>query len=189
LKGGKNAVKRFVLCLIGLAMLFGGTQVALSSTSMPLDGTWLVYDEVIDNGDFFSAGPWTWDSPSSVKFTITDLYVVTNWFGVYDGGAWVLDTPQLPDYADLGIGAFDSPPWTGDPDVALLEPRFSKAEILFGPGAHAIDVEEVRKPVGFIDGTLAIKAEVAVPEPGTILLIAGGLLGLSGFAWRRRKST
>lgn len=129
--------------------------------AMPLDGTWIVIDEVMAEGDFFT-GSWTWDEPYLVRFTITDLFVVTDEFEVYDNGVKVLTTPSLPDYATLGIGAFDSPPYTTDPDVALAEPKFSKGVVYLGPGSHEITIRCIDIPTGFADGTVAFKAEPLV---------------------------
>ena len=50
---------------------------------MPLDGTWVIIDEYMNVGDFFTA-EYTWDSPFKVEFTITDLFVVSDRFEVYD---------------------------------------------------------------------------------------------------------
>jgi hypothetical protein len=127
-----------------------------------LDGTWVIINEFMDEGDFFSGGPWEWVAHCMVKFTITDLYVVTDEYEVYDNGVLVATTPSLPDYAELGIGAFDSPPWTNDPEVALTEPRFSSAVLYFGPGSHSIEIRDIDIPTGYGDGTVAFKAECLI---------------------------
>ena len=139
-----------------------GEGIGVSAAgAMPLDGTWIIIAEYMDEGDFFT-GSWTWDEPYLVRFTITDLFVVTDEFEVYDNGVKVLTTPSLPDYAALGIGAFDSPPWTDDPDVALAEPKFSKGVLYLGPGSHEITIRDIDIPTGFPDGTVAFKAEPLV---------------------------
>jgi len=151
---------------------------------MPLDGSWVVIDEVMPAGAFFT-GNWDWTSSAPVLFTITDLYVVTDAYEVYDSGNLVLTTPALPDYAALGIPAFQSPPWTADPDVALAEPLFSKGAITFAPGYHNITIMDYQIPTGFGDGTVAFKA-VAVPAPAAILL---GSMGVGLVGWLRRRRT
>lgn len=144
----------------------GGMMFPLA-TGMFLDGNWVTIDEVMDEGDLFSGGPWTWDSDLPIKFTITDLYVVTDRFKVYDGGSFVIETPNIPDWDVLGFaGPMVSPPWTGDPDTALADGRFSSTVIYFASGSHSIDIEDIHIPpvsVGggpFSDGTVAFKAEI-----------------------------
>ena len=153
----------------------GEAKVTVASigilAAMPLDGSWTILDEHMDEGDFFS-GSWMWTSANPVTFTITDLYVVTDEFEVYDNGVLVLTTPSLPDYSELvpPIGAFDTPPWTSDPDTALAEPLFSKGIISFGPGSHEITIIDIDIPLGFSDGTVAFKAELVVEidiKPGS----------------------
>ena len=136
------------------------------ATGMPLDGSWIILDEYMNVDEYFT-GSWTWDSVFTVKFTITDLYVVTDRFGVYDWDNPVIDTPDLPDWDVLGFAdPYDSPPYTVDPDVALADGRFSCAVIYFTPGSHSITIKDIHIPpvsVGgpdFPDGTVAFKAEL-----------------------------
>jgi hypothetical protein len=136
----------------------GDGPLATIAAAMPLDGTWIILDEYMSEGDYFT-GNWDWTSTVVVKFTITDLYVVTDEFEVYDGGSLVLTTPSLPDYSELGIGAYDEPPWTDDPDVALTTKEFSKGVVYFAPGSHSIEIRDIDIPSGFQDGTVAFKAE------------------------------
>jgi hypothetical protein len=142
--------------------------VVSAAGAMPLDGSWVVLDEYMDPGDYFS-GPWEWDMPYLVRFTITDLFVVSDQFKVYDDGMLVATTPAKPDWDDLGFAdPFDSPPWTNDPDVALADGRFSSAVLYFGPGEHSITIQDIHIPpltaggAPFPDGTVAFKAEPLV---------------------------
>jgi hypothetical protein len=136
---------------------------------MPLDGSWVILDEYMSTGDYFT-GPWEWDEPYLVRFTITDLYVVSDQFEVYDNGELIATTPAMPDWDDLGeTDPYNSPPWTDDADVAFASGVFSSAVLYFGPGAHAIEIRDIHIPttvageeVPFPDGTVAFKAEPLV---------------------------
>ena len=135
--------------------------------TMALDGTWVILDKTMKVGDFFPGEPWTWDSPSlSVNFTITDLYVVSDQFEVYNHGDLVVTTPSKTDWDALGhASAWTSPPWTDDPDTALVSDFFSSAVITFPPGAYSITIKDIHIPPKTAggepcsDGTVAFKAE------------------------------
>lgn len=171
-------MKKFIVLSIVLLMLVGfaitssavgdqsGGMIFPLAAVMLLDGSWVILDQIMTAPDYFNGNaPWTWDSDLPVEFTITDLYVVTDWFRVHDWGIPVIDTPNLSDWDVLGLaGPMVSPPWTGDPDVALADGRFSCAVIYFASGSHSIDIEDLHIPPTaggppFSDGTVAFKAE------------------------------
>jgi len=181
-------MKKFIVLSIVLLMLVGfaitssatvadKTQSKLpleevvsitAATLMPLDGTWITIDEYMTAPAFFLTGsPWTWDSGLPVKFTITDIWVVTDRFEVYDGGSYVIETPNLLDWDALMLpGSHFSPPYTGDPDTALADGRFSCAVIYFAVGSHSITIRDIHIPLTglngpFPDGTVAFKAELS----------------------------
>ena len=138
---------------------------------MPLDGSWVILDEVMPEGGYFT-GPYTWDEPYLVRFTITDLAVISDQYEVYDNGDLIVTTPAMPDWDDLGYGSpgvgGPFPPWTADADVAFASGLFSSAVLYFGPGAHSIDIRDIHIPPTtaggnpFPDGTVAFKAEPLV---------------------------
>lgn len=144
------------------ASFFKSADIAIA-----LDGTWVILDQYMKEGDYFSGGPWTWDSPSrSVNFTVTDLYVVSDRFEIYDDDVLVATTPLLTDWDAHGYeSAFTSPPWTDDPDIAVANGFFSSVVITFPPGKHSITIKDIHIPPRFAggracsDGTVAFKAE------------------------------
>ncbi len=145
---------------------------------MSLDGTWVILDQTMTAPAFFTGGPWQWNAPYPVRFTITDLFVISDQFEVYDNGVLVATTPAMPDWDDLGYaspgvgGPF--PPWTADPDVAFASGLFSSAVLYFNPGPHSITIRDIHIPpltaggAPFPDGTVAFKAE------GLVQFLTGG---------------
>jgi len=127
-------MKKLMSICVMASLLLTGTAVASQTgltpeggpgdPPMPLDGTWVILDEGMQEGGFFT-GVYTWNSPRNVEFTITDLFVVSDRFEVYDNAALVLTTPAVPDWDDLALaGPFVSPPWTDNPDTALASGFF-----------------------------------------------------------------
>jgi hypothetical protein len=153
---------------------------------------WTVLDQNMATGEFFSGGPWTFDCRAShCKFFITDLFVVSDRFEVYDNDVLVATTSLVPDWDTRGEpGPFSAPPWTDDPDVAFASGDFSKAVIYFLAGAHSITIRDIHIPPTtaggnpFPDGTVAFR--VTVPEPGTLALLG---LALAGLGFSRRKAS
>jgi len=169
-----------------------------NAVPLPLNGSWTVLIQDMKPGDFFT-GDFDFTSSLPVLFKITDLYVVSDQFELYDDGALVLTTPSKPDWPALGFsGAFQAPPWTDDPDVALASGFFSNSTFLFAPGNHSLTIRDIHIPPGCIegtdvtcrDGTVAFSAITesgggqAVPEPTTLGLLGAGFLLIS-VPWRR----
>ncbi|HRJ50045.1 MAG: hypothetical protein KF787_11520 [Phycisphaeraceae bacterium] len=146
---------------------------------LPVDGTWIILDEFMNVGDFFS-GPWTYTSALPVQLDVTDLFVVTDVFEVYLNGGFVGATPVLPDYDALGVDPFGAT-FTSDPDVAWLSDLFSKGTFILPAGTHDVDFRNIQIPTGFQDGTIAFRAS-RIPSPG-----AAALFGFAGLMAARRR--
>lgn len=146
--------------------------------TLPLDGSWTALDEFISVGGFFS-GPWTYSSPVAVQLDVTDLYVITDANGVWVDGSPVGSTPILPDYFALGLDALGSA--EPDPDLAWINPLFSKGSFILPAGTHDVTFQSLYIPTGFGDATVAFRA-TPVPAPA-----AAGLLGIASLAMTRRR--
>lgn len=166
--------------------------VPTTATPLALGGPWIVLDQTMATGDFFTAPDathvWTLNCPSTCRFIITDLFVATDRFEVYDGLVLIATTPLLPDWTALAAGPFDSPPWTDDPDIAFSSGFFSSLVISLGAGSHSLSIRDIHIPptvsgAPFGDGTVAFRA--AIPEPATLALLGLALVGL-GFVRRKK---
>ncbi|MBI5836043.1 MAG: PEP-CTERM sorting domain-containing protein [Candidatus Eisenbacteria bacterium] len=172
--------QKALVFLSAAALVFAAVAAPAMATPLALDGSWVVLDETMPVGGFF-AGSYDFTSSSNVDFTITDWAVVSDAFNVYDFGVLAFSTPLMPDWNVLGAaGAFTSPPYTSDPDVALASGNFSSAVYTFGAGAHSLTIQDYHIPITavgagpFPDGTVAFKA--TTPEPGTMgLMLLGGV--------------
>lgn len=152
---------------------------------LPLDDSWTVLDEFMNEGDFFPSNPWTYSSAVPVTFTITDLFVVSDQFEIWLDGAYFATTPAVPDWPAYTSDPFDPAYWTNDPDVALASGYFSSGVYALPAGTHDVWIRDIHIPPQFVggppfgDGTVAFKA---VPEPTSLALLA--LAGIAAF--RRR---
>ncbi|MCB9854569.1 MAG: PEP-CTERM sorting domain-containing protein [Phycisphaerales bacterium] len=157
-----------------------------SRSSVPIDGTWIVLDELMTEGAFFSP-LFTYTSATSVQLDVTDLFVVSDRNEVYVDGVLFGTTPAMPDWQSLfpAVGPLD-PPYTSDPAVAWTTPEFSKQSFILPAGTHLLTFRDIHIPLdevgdAFADGTVAFRL---VPEPSTAALL---LLAI-GIPFRRRRN-
>ncbi len=177
-----------------------GTLPSLESVvNVPVNGNWVVLEEVMElppsGGRFYSPIYTFSTSLSQVRIDVTDLYAVSDrnelWFGLQPSSVLIGATPVVPDWPSLPgppNSAFD-PPYTSDPNVAWLDPAFSKASFfltLSGSGTYYIRLKNIHIPpifgtTPFDTGTVAFRI---VPEPTTGMLLAPFAIWLA----RRRRN-
>jgi hypothetical protein len=95
----------------------------------PIQTKWTIVSESLAEGSFFST-TWSSDLPYDTLFQITDLYVASDRFEVYDNGVLVLTTPAVPDWDGLGAAdPYVAPPFAYDPDAAFGSGVFSAGSL------------------------------------------------------------
>jgi Ca2+-binding RTX toxin-like protein len=158
----------------------------LTRTSVSVDGTWYVLDELMTEGGYF-APIFSYTSGIPIQLDVTDLFVVSDRNEVYLDTALVGTTPPMPDWQFLSppVGPMDDPPYTSDPAVAWLRPEFSKQSFSLPAGTHILTFRDIHIPLDtdgnpFADGTVAFRL---VPEPAAAVLLL--LTGVLAFHARR----
>lgn len=163
-----------VVATLGFAMF----TIAASATVIPLK-TWIDFNfSGIVGTDLtagsFGAPPWTFDCPADhCKVVVTDGFLPIDQFQFFDFGV-AIGTTSVPS-GDATHSCF------ADPDACLADAQMSHGIFIVGGGAHSLTgILTMGDPA--LPGTAFFR--VAVPEPGTLVLIGAGLLMLVGM--RRR---
>jgi hypothetical protein len=119
---------------------------------------------------------------SSVRIDLTDRLLIGDQYKLYVNGVAMMTTSPIKYYLDgvqTGINTFDE---------AWANPFLSKGSLYLGPGTYDLDISVVRVASGVNYGSGYIRA-TSVPEPSTLLMLGGGILGLGLFQYRKWSRT
>jgi hypothetical protein len=181
--------KRLTVWALLCAGFIAASSAQAAISPMPLDGSWMQLDQNgMFDGDFFT-DTYVWNSADPILFTVTDIFVISDRFEVYDYGTLVLTTPAVPSWSDLGMpDPYNIPnytlPYAEDPAVAYASGNYSAGQWLFAPGQHQITIRDIDIPLDvtgfdFPDGTVAFKANAVPDAAGTCQLLALASLALA----------
>ena len=124
-----------------------------------------------------SSPPWTFSGPGTLF--VLDLLVVGDRFEVFDN------------LVSLGITSVvvndGANPCGGNIGCATGNLAYSQASFALGAGSHSVTLNVVQNAAGFTagEGVFRVSAN-AVPEPGSLMLVVTGFLGVGLVARRRR---
>ena len=173
--------------LLGAALVAAGLAPApAAAQAQPLpNGSWQMFSWFITSGDGtdpVEGDGFTVAADQQMRVRITDAGDAGDAFTIFVNGSPFGITPSV---GYESIGAF-----TGD--EAWNDGRFSQLEFFLNPGQYTLAIL-VREDVGFGYGDGFIRMDTVggvsvAPEPGTVLLVATGLLGVAAVARRRATS-
>ncbi len=126
--------------------------------------------------------PWLFVAGAPFKFILTDGFNSGDNFTLFDNAVVVGSLPAGVPGGDCG----------NDEPACLASLAHSHAIFDLGPGSYSFTIMVSNSPFGGGAAFFRLEAglqdvESTIPEPGSILLVASGLLGLAAVQIRRRR--
>jgi hypothetical protein len=128
------------------------------------------------------ADPFTFTLPEPGVLKVTDVFKKGDYFGVWDNGSFVGQTPAVP----LAGGG------TADPNTAYGMAGVSYGAFNLAPGSHSLQFQNLllasgTAPSNYSPAGAYFRVDASAPEPGTMALAAIGLVPVAGLLRRRRR--
>jgi hypothetical protein len=183
-------VKRIlILAVVLLSSVALALPVAAGSIDTYINGPWLKYffqgpgadasgcaycggDSAGENQVFLDPAPWTLDLAGPAVLKITDAFLKGDNFSVYDFKILKLTTPSVDLLRYYGSDCGSSP-----------ENCYGAEGVSYGTfdlavGLHSLTIRVADSPYGQGAAYFRIDRIIGTPEPGSMLLVALGIIGI-----------
>jgi hypothetical protein len=189
-------MKKLSLVLLFVVGLSVGSAGMIQATPITVDNTrwYTFFAGLAGSSNAFAVGasnafgdnpgdpPWTYTAATATEVKITDTATVGDIFRLYDFGAFIGDTSTV---ANDGTGTNHN-----DPNLDYADPILSHGSFVLAAGSHSLTIEIIQNalpPNNEAIGYFRVDAVSSVPEPGTMLLLGSGVLGLVALRRKLKK--